>query len=329
MNLVERILSGDRRALARAITLAENQAVSEDWFRELYPHGGQAYLIGITGPPGAGKSTLTDKLVKLVRRTGEKVAIIAVDPTSPFTGGAILGDRVRMGDLADDPGVFIRSMGARGHLGGLSEATASAAAVLDAAGYRHIFIETVGVGQSEVDIAAHCDTTLVVAVPGLGDEIQAMKAGVLEIGDVFAVNKADLDGADRTALELEAMLDFGTSPWRPSVTKVVARDNKGLEALWNAVAAHRSWQEETGQLEARRLKNCRTELLARIHNRLLSAIHGEAELEAHLGQAVRSVYERAEDPDTASERVLAAFRGQADAAPPIIHEGDNHEDTEG
>lgn len=309
MDFAEKILEGDRRALARVITLLENRAPeAEALLRALYPHGGKAYTIGITGPPGAGKSTLTDKLVKLARKSGDKVAVIAVDPTSPFSGGAILGDRVRMGDLSTDPGVFIRSMGSRGHLGGISEATATAAAVLDAAGYRTIFIETVGVGQSEIDIAGHCDTTLMVCVPGLGDEIQALKAGILEIGDVFAVNKADLDGADKTALELEAMLDFSDAPWRPPVHKIVARDNKGTDLLWEAITEHQLWQIESGTLHQRRRANCRIDLLERIQNQLISRMHTEKFLEQRLDSVVDAVYERSLDPYSASEHVLETFK---------------------
>lgn len=309
MDLSESILKGDRRALARMITLLENQMPeAEQWLRDLYPHSGQAYTIGITGPPGAGKSTLTDKLVKLARRSGQQVAVIAVDPTSPFSGGAILGDRVRMGDLSTDPGVFIRSMGSRGHLGGISEATSTAASVLDAAGYGVIFIETVGVGQSEVDIAAHCDTTLLVTVPGLGDEIQALKAGILEIGDVFAVNKADLDGADKTALELEGMLDYSQKPWRASVHKIIARESKGTDLLWQGIEEHRSWQIESGALQERRRANCRTDLLERVQNRLIKQMHTEKVLEKQLAAAVDAICNRTMDPYTASEQVLETFK---------------------
>ena len=222
--------NGSRRALARAITIVEDERDGfEDVMKEIYHHTGRAQVIGITGAPGAGKSTLSDALIKQFRKQGKTVGIVAIDPTSPFSGGAILGDRIRMNDLTLDKGVYIRSMGTRGSLGGLSRKTADAVKLMDAFGLDVILIETVGVGQSEVDIVKNADTTLVVLVPGLGDDIQAIKAGILEIGDVFCINKCDRDGADRLNVEIEMMLDLGEAQnWRPPIERTIANKDQGV-----------------------------------------------------------------------------------------------------
>ena len=306
MDIEGRILNGDKRATARLISLLENK--DEEGYRilkKLYAHSGNAYVVGITGPPGAGKSTLTDKLVKALRKQGKTVAIIAVDPTSPFTGGAILGDRIRMNDLSMDPGVFIRSMGARGHLGGISQGTSSAIKVLDIMGVDVIIVETVGVGQSEVDIVKNCDTTLIVMVPGLGDDIQAIKAGVMEIGDVFAINKSDRDGAKRTAREIEMMLDFNKNvAWRPPVKMVIATENSGIDELLLSIEKHREHMIGTGDFLKRRMENAKAEVISLVREEIEKTILTSSGEGKPLDEIALSVAERKLDPYSAVEKIL-------------------------
>ncbi|MCK5397438.1 MAG: methylmalonyl Co-A mutase-associated GTPase MeaB [Thermoplasmata archaeon] len=252
MEIVERLLNGDKRAAARLISMIENgeqQAVKA--LSELHSHTGNAHIIGVTGPPGAGKSTLVDRLAKSYRELNKTIGIIAVDPSSPFTGGAILGDRIRMGDLNTDPGVFIRSMGTRGHLGGLSRATADVIKVFDAYGMDKIIVETVGAGQSEVEIASHAHTTLLVEMPGLGDDIQTIKAGIMEIGDIFVINKADRDGVDRTEAEIRTMLSLTPEEkdWHPPVMRTIANADEGIEDLRDEIEKHYEFLQSSGQIK--------------------------------------------------------------------------------
>ncbi|RYB91070.1 methylmalonyl Co-A mutase-associated GTPase MeaB [Nocardioides oleivorans] len=265
-DLVARAREGEPAAVARLITLVEDASpLLREVMAALRPHAGHAHVLGITGAPGVGKSTSTSALVAGMRRAGRRVGVLAIDPSSPFSGGALLGDRVRMGDHALDTGVFIRSMGARGHLGGLAWATPQAVRVLDAAGFDVVIVETVGVGQSEVEVAGLADTTLVLLAPGMGDGIQAAKAGILEVGDVYAVNKADREGADRTRRELRTMLSMGERPegsWRPPVVRTVASTGEGIDGLLAEVERHAAWLAETGELHARRTTRARHEVEA-------------------------------------------------------------------
>ena len=331
--LVEQVLAGRRRAVARTISLVEdNGDEARAALAALHPHTGRAHIIGVTGPPGSGKSTLVNALALHFRRATIEpqptVAIIAVDPTSPFSGGAILGDRIRMRDLAGDRGIFIRSMASRGNLGGLAWATADAVKVLDAAGYDLVIVETVGAGQAEVDIARTAQTTVVVEVPGLGDDIQAIKAGILEIADIFAVNKADLEGADHAVMALRMMLDLNSGgahtvmhhgrlmtavaepdkvdekdPWRPPIHRTVATRREGIDELAEAILAHRAHLERSGELARRERERAAAELEMIVQHESLRQVLDRTD-RGQLSSLIDRIVQREMDPYTASQQLL-------------------------
>ncbi len=306
-SLVDRLAAGDTRAVARAISKVED--VSKDaalLMKKIFPLTGRGLVIGITGAPGAGKSSLVDKLALHYRRQGERVGIVAVDPSSPFSGGAILGDRIRMQTLGLDSGVFIRSMATRGNLGGLARTTVDAVSILDAAGYGRIIIETVGVGQDEVEVVKAADISVVVLVPGMGDDIQAIKAGIMEIGDIFVINKADREGVNATEKELEALLSLAMrdDSWDPPIVKTVATESKGIKELAAAIEKYRSFRLESKSGDGRRRAIARWRILELLRERLVAQTLESDSASEKLDRLAGEVASRQRDPYSAVEEIL-------------------------
>jgi len=301
-DLVPGVLARQPRALGRAISVLENGGEAQrELIRRVYAETGKAKVVGVTGPPGAGKSTLVDRLARLCRKRGETVGILAVDPTSPFTGGALLGDRIRMQTLYTDPGVFIRSMATRGAMGGLARASRDAVDLLDAAGFDWVLVETVGVGQDEVDVVRTVDTVVMVTVPGLGDDIQAIKAGILEIADVFVINKADREGVERTARDLEMMLSIGEhGAWLPPILKTVAARDEGIERVLAEIERHREHLAASGEIERRR----RSHLRLRVETILKERVVAAADRVLGVEREVEQGFEQRLDPYQVADRLF-------------------------
>lgn len=306
-SLIDRIAAGDARAVARAISKVEDLSKdATELMKQIFPLTGRGLIIGITGAPGAGKSSLVDKLALHYRQQGDKVGIVAVDPSSPFSGGAILGDRIRMQTLGLDSGVFIRSMATRGNLGGLARTTVDAVSILDAAGYGKIIIETVGVGQDEVEVVKAADVSVVVLVPGMGDDIQAIKAGIMEIGDIFVINKADRDGVNSTEKELQALLSLAErdDTWQPPIVKTVAIEGAGIEELAMAIESYRDFHLRTKSGVGRRRAIARWRILELLRERLVAQTLESAAASEKLDQLAGEVASRKRDPYSAVEEIM-------------------------
>ena len=306
-DIASKVLEGDSRSIARLITLAENNdPEASKAMKVIHPNTGKAHVIGITGVMGSGKSTLISELTRAYRKKGLKVGIVAIDPTSPFSGGALLGDRIRMMELATDDDVFIRSMGTRGMLGGLTSAVYDVVEILDAAGKDIILVETVGVGQAEVDVIKLADTTLVVLVPGLGDAIQTIKAGIMEIADIYVINKADRPGLDQAKAEIESLIDIACSgkDRKTPVLTTVAKENKGVDGLIKEIEKHKNYLQKTKMLDAQRKKRYEAELIEIIRKRLMNLIFDEATFKEKVESLIDQISRKEVDPYTASDEIL-------------------------
>jgi LAO/AO transport system kinase len=306
-HFIERLFAGDTRTVARAITRVESGSEgAADLMKAVFPRTGKATVIGITGSPGAGKSSLVDKLALFYKDRGERIGIVCIDPSSPFSGGAILGDRIRMATIGLDKNIFIRSMATRGNLGGLSRATVDAVAILDAAGFDKVIVETVGVGQDEVEIVKTADVSVVVLVPGMGDDIQAIKAGIMEIGDVFVINKADREGVIRTQKELEALLSLAHRPdmWNPPIVKTIATESKGIEDLAAAIASYYVFQSEGEGSRVRKQAIARWRLLELLQERLLSNLLNKNGAVERLDEFAAQIADKTIDPYSAVDAML-------------------------